>query len=462
MESVLNQSLTKLFKKSPTRTYPKSDLNLEYISGPVEWYGFEFEDKAFHFFCDIHFSKEEDCQSFGLKCSSISEPILDTNCQTIDALVENIMMFCEANKVHGDLFIEHYYQSKNIKESRKKTKAGGYLDDVIEYMIDYYEKTKDIPSKYTKQNYIDIRFASPDMVSEPFSVLVDIFESMYLISKNVKDINDSSLGDLLNEILLDIMNLIASGKFNYYKINFDKFISDITKELLKFKNKFSKTTFTTDDKSISDHFFDKIMSGLLDAQKFYKLKNNHLFSIYLSQLETLKKKNITFNGNNIGLMIENFIDDKITTAIQNINLSPTNVKSNIKFMRVLTLKISNFIMDGYTLSKMFSKIKEGPQIMITYAGKFHVLNYIEFFQELGLKALPATNNNLGKRCVYNKNFGKIFGKWMDLSLKNKKSVQHISFSEFIPVKDVYEEEEFIPVKDVYEEEFIPVKDIYDD
>jgi hypothetical protein len=86
-------------------------------------------------------------------------------------------------------------------------------------------------------------------------------------------------------------------------------------------------------------------------------------------------------------------------------------------MRLLTLNISNFIMDGYTLAKMFSKIKDGPQIMITYAGKLHILNYVEFFkQQLNLKPIPSGKNK-GLRCVYNKNFGEIFGKWMDLSLK---------------------------------------------
>ena len=47
--------------------------DLEFISGPVSWYYFEFMGRKFHFFGDRHFSKSGNCTDlFGIKCKSIA------------------------------------------------------------------------------------------------------------------------------------------------------------------------------------------------------------------------------------------------------------------------------------------------------------------------------------------------------------------------------------------------------
>lgn len=412
--STLKKSLSKIFQEPPS---PTGSVNLRYISGPISWTGFEFGNKAIHLFGDEHFSREGNCESSGLKCSTYKQFIPDTDCMTIDGLIKNIFVTSEENDFHADVFLEAYYSSKKDKMKRNRpVQDTGYLDDIDNFYSTLIEtgETRD----HSKLHYLDVRI----MVDENQNhIIVDLFTILYAIIRNNLDTTDKL--DMFI-FVRDIYGMMADGKFDYYKSkNIVQFLKNLIKEL--------EPKLSTDKYDLYGKFINELKSNLENAK--YKIKDDNPVSNYYGLVESLNKKNVTFQGKNISTYIQDFIEkdknftQQLDTRFDRYLKSDRDYlteKDKISLSNYVTrsmneiLHIGSLFMDGVMLSKMFKRLQEkGPQIIIIYAGDAHIDNYIRFLKtEMNLVPMGSMKTSKLRRCLDNPKFSKIFGKWIDESL----------------------------------------------
>lgn len=398
-----------------------SENNLEYISGPVSWVGFEYEDKTFHFFGDKHSSKESNCEDKGHKCASVINRIKNTNCYSIDYLLEKIFIHCEKNKEYADLFLEAYYQPKKSSISRIKLEKEGYIKDIYNYFLDQtikLEEEKSLKMDYVKQHYIDIRFSSEKCIS-----VYDIFETLL----------SNMLGVLTEENSREMMNLAEEIfiEFKNHKLDFHK-SNDLEKSTNKVLELMEEWIEEYEDEE--DIFLHLLIAEkrLDELRNFYKTKEGKKYGFYYYEFESLKNKKIQFQNKEIYPILEKFIDDKIKTFITDFremifsipgyqdwrNKSSQEIyqiaKKFIQGLTMTFLLTGVTVVDGFTLAKMMKSLKKGRQIIIAYAGEFHILNYSQFFSDVfGLNPLEQPIIGQEVRCLQNKDFGTIFQSWIN-------------------------------------------------
>jgi hypothetical protein len=411
----LNKSLSKIFKKEPY--FIEKDVDLKFISGPVSWTGFEFGNKAVHFFGDFHFSKDFSC-SDSLNCSSSKEYYADSNCMTIDGLIKAIFENSQKKGFYADVFLESPHETK--KNKRNKTREDyGYFSDVYNYNFDRMNSGK-VYSK-VKFHPIDIRFE--------FKPEVKYKRESPVISFDLFNIISEILWNSTIEFKIDVLDLLMKGSLDFYKSkNYVSFIDNLIKELSGWKDK----------KDYEYKIFLKLLNEIFDHITKYGIGGRSENSIFYSikMLESLNKKQITFRGKNISEYIQTFIESEIQKEIstyweefgKKIQEEKNIYWKEFGNIAQLFQNISISIMDIATLTKLFKRLEinsEEPQILIIYAGQSHIKNYINFFTDI-LNLTPLPNRNIYKepnlkmryfdekfRCLENDNFSKIFGKWID-------------------------------------------------
>jgi tRNA A-37 threonylcarbamoyl transferase component Bud32 len=202
------------------------------------------------------------------------------------------------------------------------------------------------------------------------------------------------------EILRGIHKIIKEEDIIYI-------VGDPRVKLQNFMDRLAELLYAYNKKeNIDKVLYKKIMS---------QISNLYLTDIYTAnKLGKFKQQNIIFEGKNIGDIIEKYISVKIRDINPDIN--------DINQMIHSLLIISTLFMDNYALIKIIKNIEKQSQFSIVYAGNAHIKNYIDFFKNvLKINPLPnATEIDIfeisAMRCVKNLQFGKIFGKWIDLSL----------------------------------------------
>ena len=125
-------------------------------------------------------------------------------------------------------------------------------------------------------------------------------------------------------------------------------------------------------------------------------------------------------------------NDHFETKLNELMNKNKNVTDAVEYLENTMVPLGGSIMDIATLTKLFKRLaNDEPQVIIVYAGDSHIKSYVEFFTEiLGLKPLPGFVNRETKeenRCLINKDFSEIFGKWIDLDIptspkKNKREI----------------------------------------
>ena len=414
--SSLKKSLSKIFQDSPS-TQRDVQVPIRYISGPISWTGFEFGNKAIHLFGDEHFSREGNCESSNLKCSTYKQFIPDSDCVTIDGLIKNIFVTSEENDFRADVFLEAYYSSKNDKNKRSRlVQNTGYLDDIDNFYSALMETGE--TRNHSKLHYLDVRF----MVDENQNhIIVDLFTILYaIIRNNLKTTPEIDMFIFVR----DMLEMINDGKFDYYKSkNIVQFLKNLIKEL--------EPKVSTDKYDLYGKFVNELKMNLENAK--YKIKDNNPVSNYYGLVESLNKKNVTFRGKNISTYIQDFIEkdknftqqlDKRFDRYLNYDRDYLTKKDKESLSNYVTrsmneiLHIGSLFMDGVMLSKMFKRLQEkDSQIIIVYAGDAHIDNYIRFLTtEMNLAPMGSMKTTKLRRCLDNPEFSKIFGKWIDVSL----------------------------------------------
>jgi hypothetical protein len=148
--------------------------------------------------------------------------------------------------------------------------------------------------------------------------------------------------------------------------------------------------------------YDKIYNFMIDnfnfLKRIYKKRGNRKIHYVKAEIDKLYQKNIFYKGDNITKKIENFINDNINSEISDFN-NDIGKKTNIKdifdlfFKSMIRLGVLN--MDTYTLSRMiFFLDNPENQIVMSYMGDSHILNYVNFFRSLGLTPEPNSEFNV--------------------------------------------------------------------
>jgi hypothetical protein len=403
-----------MFEKEPSFG-TESKMNLKHISGPVSWTGFEFGNKAIHFFGDAHYSKEFNCEELlPVKCSNSKHYYPDSDCITIDGLIKAIFESSDKKGFYVDVFLESPYETKkNRNKQYEDSSIIGYIGDVSNYIIDRLNSGKDYGK--TKFHPIDIRMEFEICDAESKNCRSRIFLDLFtLIHFHIyqDDIDD----DVRENFLNDILDLFYKGSFDYYKSkNYILFIKNLINKLSDWENK-----------TILHRNFLAWLNKILNHVNTYGLGGKTENSMYHSirMLESLNRKEITFKGINISKYIQDFFENEKNELLNKL-------KDNPNLADEIFINIGVSIMDIATLTKLFKRIKndDEPQVMIVFAGNDHIKSYVNFFTKiLGLKPLPdfiINDDEEHIRCLINPNFSKIFGKWIDTN-KTIKSLEIVS------------------------------------
>ena len=430
--TLLKRSLSKMFEQEPSFGKESKTTNLKYISGPVSWTGFEFGNKAVHFFGDAHESKENGCEELNEDIRCFDSNSVDyayyakkikINCMSIDGLIRAIYETNgEKNDFYADFFYEYPYETKKKRHAKYEVYAEqiGFLADIHDYNVNiinnfFSEKVNPMANFHP----IDIRFDWTKSDTEiPRHLPLDLFTVIYgLLLQGNMDITDSQ------EIFAnDILDLFKKGELDYYKSkNYILFIKNLINQLSNWK-----------DKTIYHRNFllwlEKIYAHVTTHGMGGKIENTMFASIRM--LESLNKKQITFKGINISEYIQKFFETKLN-ELMNKN---KNVTDTVEYLENTMVELGGSIMDIATLTKLFKRLaNDEPQVIIVYAGDSHIESYVKFFtQILGLKPLPGFVNRTTEtnRCLINQDFSEIFGKWIDLDIptspkKNKSKTKPI-------------------------------------
>jgi tRNA A-37 threonylcarbamoyl transferase component Bud32 len=419
MEINLKKSLSNIFRKTPIATTESEKINLRYISGPVAWTGFEFGNKAIHFFSDYHRSRLGNCEDSGLLCSNVKEYYSNSNCMTIDALTKYIFETSQIRNFKAEVFLERPYQSKKTKILNVKEKEEiGYLADIYNTYLDIFHSGKNY-SNVTLHN-MDIRQEK----KEDKMKIIDLYTFIYSFIQNKIQSNNI-------DFLEDLVRLLYSGSFDIYKSkDYVQFLSQLISNL-------KKTEW--ENKSSSHKLFVKNLESNLNFVKKWnfghKSQDDSFINYYISMIDSLKRKNITFQGRNITEYIIEFIESEKNKLLEMFQNMKEEDQRLTHLTKTLFLNLGAYTMDVAVLTKMFKRLEDSSQqIIITVAGDFHIENYIYFFENiLKLKPLdkPTKNINIKYqklqylaentdepffRCLDNRNFGNIFGKWIDTTI----------------------------------------------
>jgi hypothetical protein len=400
------RSLSRIFETEPP-FLEKSNFDLKFISGPISWTGFEFSNKAIHFFGDQHYSREYNCEeSYGYLCSNSKHYYPSSNCMTIDGLIKAIYETSEKRGFYADIFLESPYESQKKIYKNYTDESIGYISDIYNYHIERILSYK-IDSK-TNFHPIDIRLDWMKCDSDTCELIqLDLYS---LIS----DLLDFDVDlDIKKKFTNDIVKLIKKGSFEYYKSkNYISFLNNLLDNELS--DWYDRTEL---HQYLVSHLGDIHDLGKSDG--LYTLSNNSMFR-YLKMIESLSKKEITFKGKNISNYIQEYIENEIDKLLKEIKYNKDISIDRIADIAETFSDIGVMIMDMATLTKIFKTLEKTlennePQVLIVYAGAAHTNTYIKFFtQILRLKPLPdSVYHDEYIRCLVNPDFSKIFGKWID-------------------------------------------------
>jgi hypothetical protein len=374
---------------------------LKYINGPVSYYGIKFKyydlsEKTIHLFGDYHFSKENDCRKF-MSCSDTMNRI-DSECKTIDLLLEDMIKYCIENDITFDYFGEIGYNTFEGPRKPVTTSQAPsfYLSDIYEILSKskLISRSK-LPLKNIRIHYSDIRNNEKIKSIEPFQII--IYTLSMISNEFIKynyDNDSENFFLLFMKFIIDVLlykYLIVLTTSDDYIDKINEIINIIKRERINIKN----------NNNIKRNY-DKIYNFMIDnfnfLKRIYKKRGNRKIHYVKAEIDKLYQKNIFYKGDNITKKIENFINDNINSEISDFN-NDIGKKTNIKdifdlfFKSMIRLGVLN--MDTYTLSRMiFFLDNPENQIVMSYMGDSHILNYVNFFRSLGLTPEPNSEFNV--------------------------------------------------------------------
>ena len=369
------------------------------ISGPVSLYIGEYKGKRYYFFGDRHFSFSENC---GDLCEDLNAETFEINfhsdyCYTITRFID---MICKSHHM-VDIFLEHPYEHKvgslSMKKFVENNKDRDYLGKILYTFSPCMERpiSDRCIYKNARFHYIDIR-QGKDKVLTGHRFISDLYNIVF-----DRIINKEIIPDVYAMITLLKTYFVFEMDLKLLKIYMSStnYINDIKKYLIEFKELYRGKNWD----EIQNHVFKFFSQAVVNIP--YVKRNNKIMTRISAQFQGLEDQGDTILANNI----KKFIVDKYSQMRSTIpnnydDLYQTAVKldTTIENQGQKYLRLSSFLMDAYTLSRMFRIFPNTYHVnssrVISYAGNAHIETYKEFFQlYLGVIFKQATKKDT--RCI---------------------------------------------------------------
>lgn len=380
--------------------------NITTISGPVSLYIYKYNNKMYYFFGDVHFTNINTCEENGTRCdhydNDLKNVIIDgPNCTDLGALFHNWFTFNNDYNIKTDFYAETPF-TKDITRNPHYTVTS--MDEQKPYTVFPYEDSwlalvTDIMSPCfladkalcpyapnVHAHYTDIRFYEQNNKWIDINMF-DLTNVIGYILDN--DINDIALGDyilIINTLLENAKTLINIFlKPNNYDKNM-QVLWDMVTQL--------------QDEHIKDLYIKKINDSSLQLVK-RDGRYMHRIAWELQKLDTTIANLITHYIRSEIVKISKSIYKEWGSNLHNIN--DVLIRDYfIKFFGAQLVDLGALIMDSYTLARMFGQ-NESSQIIV-YAGEYHILNYVDFFDGyLQAEQLLIIENQNESKCLYNEN-----------------------------------------------------------
>jgi hypothetical protein len=411
--------------------------NLQFISGPLNWFHFLFTDdngnsKQIHLFSDIHELTNLCPQSLKCKNNNTWE-LKKSKCYEVDYFFEKIFQKSIRDKIYTDFFLESPYRI--YQEELQINPNKNYLD-LINHRFEKCLTRKKKGCKYlpyVKMHYTDVRIPDYNYITMGSFILemyLLLIENLYFYAE-----------DKISKIELDNM-------VNLFNIIFDwvtKNAEDISIQMMT-ENNFEKS-ITSLFQPVLD-WMDMNRSQVIIRAKYkleqmlnqlfslVKIRNNKRVFVVKHQIDQLRKDNIKYNGKNMADLILSFFveftnilsekakklnyeywhGNKFSSKLLNLkSKSESKQLAKILWNQRSTVLRNNILfdltyLDAYILARMFRKF-DGvfTNQAIVYAGDMHIESQKYFFTiYLGLEPIHVETNKEGERCLSNINFNKIF------------------------------------------------------
>lgn len=431
-----------------------SATQLQYISGPVAWYYYKWDGRAFFFFADQHRSLEHNCAHDGIACSHFDAYLQphddDPKCYEIPYLLAKIFDHATSQHEYVDFFAEitipsdskEPFQSVfptiptiNIREMRARKETANTQDDILEedynkldylHLIEYtfadcfdVDHTNCPYSPYVRFHQIDIRWLE---TSESLTIpSYTTYYVQYIVSDIPHGYDEViEVADVFFEELITI----AEELFDAYLLSTD-FVPTIDRLFSPMKEHLVSTSGPTSE------YVKEIFSVIENIKHHAVRSGSETFSIVKAQLEELRQDNIIVNGYNMADLIVMYFQEKFNQEIDLAKMSylwryyyddiytPTkhgehvDTDSSANFYLqaeslLILFRIDILLMDAYVLAQMFHQ--KDSSISITYTGIEHTLDYVGFFDYIGVDPVDFIPSEEGEveRCIENPAFGEIF------------------------------------------------------
>jgi hypothetical protein len=362
---------------------------LKYVSGPISWYYYEWNGRSFHFFGDLHLSFENNCESKGMKCSSVRDKEF-CDCFDFIFFLDTIFTNAEKSGKLVDFFIEIPYltQGQTIDE----IEVDDYIATIYHYFKNCFQIDKSkCPFKKTRLHYADVR----QDISSQSKFSSTLYMNIYLYLEELNNLIMKLFTQYDEETLIKIHSL--SEWLNNF---FHRFFS---KENLN--HKYMESYFSNDFYGDIDRIFDSFMTkkeremypeqvqllqkiiGYMkrEAKPYPKRSSGNKIHVIKIQLEELKKdiqnRPEEYLQKDLPMLIENFIMDSSSysskqiiniwndfyqsvilelyknpeskVAIESFRKKQNIINGNKSILYSLFVAHEAILMDAYTLSRMF-------------------------------------------------------------------------------------------------------------
>jgi len=423
-------------RRSPTKTWIKKPTdeerlrNIKYLSGPISWYTFNYQNVNYIFFGDAHMSKENNCESLGYQCADV-----DTNlniptgiglpeCVSLSVYLDLLFKYNNKQNIITDFFTEHPFISNELSQKNKQNN-NDYMGNVFSVLSDCLQQNKqncqynpnvrihyaDTRRKLLENDKLivpinirgfDFEYDSNSVIASdinPLYYMTNVFPIVknMIISNNSRKILQQEINDMQS-----IFDFIYENTFYVYKISTEEL--DFPQAL--------NILIDNIPNNLQGMFLEEQLSNMLDLTSFRD--NKYMFKIAV-QLKSLREngksdiankiilfmsKKLTYIINKFHISYQRFISQcskYLTKDISKWNLDQKFITAYDDLI-INILKLGSINIDTYLLARMF-KYNDTDQVIV-YAGKYHIDNYVEFFKEiLSVKLNNAYSTHNLQRCI---------------------------------------------------------------
>lgn len=395
-------------------------MNITTIEGINSFFYYQFDNKKYYLFGDIHGNNKNichnhNCDYFSYKFDEIYSYY--ENCTSIGVLLYTWLKYNSDFHINTDIYIEESFTKNDYRVSdfdniiNNRSKDINTLSTIFPYKdMSWLEMTNYILkpclgknklscpyNDYIHIHYVDIRALDKNRIS-PFY----INDFYYLILEN----NNISINDIINIIKTLIINyynildgILLHDKYNNITDIYDIIIKSSTSTELKllFINKINMINNMTVNRYVEGEMIKmhRVAAELLKLKTMnVSMYNNIITFIY--KLSESYMNNIIKNYDNDSYY---YFKDYIIGAFNNIEkeINSTIIDIYINHYLSIFTVLSGFTMDAYLLSRLFTQINS--EEIIIYTGSNHIDIYVLFFKQY-LNQYPILyHNTSNNKCI---------------------------------------------------------------